>query len=463
MKKRLISTLLCATMVAGCLTGCGTKSNGSGSDASDSGEASEEEPVVSTYGDKSGTHLDLWTFVDAHAAFYGNMVEKWNEENPDKKLEMTATTYPYGDMHNKLIMSLQSGTGAPDIVDVEVSQFPNVVAGEEEWLYALDDAAAPYLDDMVTARMDTYKGGDGHYYGAPFHVGAMVMYYNLGVLEEAGITKEDVDAVVTWDDYQALGEKYMAAQKEEGKYFTSVDTAGGDWLWLSMAEYGDDWTGGFEGKPNVQLESVEKMLTMQQNWMNDGLAKVTPDGQIDTEAGKQSLLAHEIVSFPKALWFMSRFLNEIPEEKGNWYLAKCPVWKEGQKASVGVGGTGTVVTAMSKNKELAAEWLCWAKMSETGETSIWEELGFDVCNTSLWADDEFAHNKENKYNTFFRNYPYDVLNSIKDDIGKVSVVKNSLAINEQINTNTLNEIFEDGMDVKDALQEAQDAIELEAE
>ena len=30
-----------------------------------------------------------------------------------------------GDMHTKLLTALQAGTGAPDICDVEVGQFPN--------------------------------------------------------------------------------------------------------------------------------------------------------------------------------------------------------------------------------------------------------------------------------------------------------------------------------------------------
>ena len=84
-----------------------------------------------------------------------------------------------------------------------------------------------------------------------------------------------------------------------------------------------------------------------------------------------------------------------------------------------------------------------------------------VCNTSLWTQDDFAHNTSNQYNTFFRNYPYDVLASIKDDIGKISVTKISPTINEQICTTTLNEVLEDGMDVDEALQEAQDAVDLE--
>ena len=37
---------------------------------------------------------------------------------------------------------------------------------------------------------------------------------------------------------------------------------------------------------------------------------------------------------PKAMWYMSRFTNYMPDEKGNWYIAKCPTFEEGQKCSV---------------------------------------------------------------------------------------------------------------------------------
>ncbi len=479
MKRKVISTLMSLTMVAGILAGCGssetaTTNGGSDTGASEAaeetaeadteaaeGEAEEEIPT-STFGDPNGTHMEMWTFVELHGQHYGNMVEKWNEQNPDRTIEITCTTYPYADMHTKLLTSLNAGTGAPDICDVEVGQFPNVVAGEDTWLVPLDDYAAPYMADMVPARMQTYQGADGHYYGAPYHVGATVMYYNMAVLEEAGITQADVDAVVTWDDYAALGEKYLdAIGHEDGKYWTSVDTGGTDWLWLAMAEYGDDWTGGFDNPANVQLDSVKNMLTMQQDWLSSGLAEISPDGHVDLEAGFQNILDHNIVSFPKAMWYMSRFTNYMPEESGNWYIAKCPVFEAGQKCSVGIGGTGTVVTQQSENQELAAEFLCWAKMSAEGEQLIWDNLGFDVCNTSLWNDDAFAHDDSNQYNAFFRNYPYDVLYDIRDDIGKISVVSISPTINDYVCTTTLNEVLEEGMDVDEALQELQDAVDLE--
>ena len=188
---------------------------------------------------------------------------------------------------------------------------------------------------------------------------------------------------------------------------------------------------------------------------------VSPDGHVDLEAGFQNILDHNIVSFPKAMWYMSRFTNYMPEEKGNWYIANCPVFEAGQKCSVGIGGTGTVVTQQAVDKDLASEFLCWAKMSEEGEQLIWDNLGFDVCNTVLWNDDAFAHDDNNQYNQFFRNYPYDVLYDIKDDIGTIYTVKISPTINEQMCNVTLNDILENGVDVSEALQAAQDVVDLE--
>ena len=112
---------------------------------------------------------------------------------------------------------------------------------------------------------------------------------------------------------------------------------------------------------------------------------------------------------------MSRFKDYMPEMEGKYDITTCPVFEEGQKCSVGIGGTGTVVTNQCENPELAAEWLAWAKCSEEGENLIWNELGFDVCNTALWSDEDFAYDESNTYNTFFRVKPYEVLNELAEN------------------------------------------------
>lgn len=419
--------------------------------------AEVEATAVTTVGpDDAVASFDCWSFVDLHNEFYGKMVEMWNEQNPDKTIQVTFSTYPYSDMHNKLMMSLQAGEGAPDLCDIEIGQFPNYT-GADCPLYDLTAAMEPYADTMVQARLDVYKNEAGVQVGVPTHVGATVMYWNAEIFEQYGL---DYKSVVTWDDYTALGEQLRDASNGE-VYLTSVDTGSVDWMWIAMAQHGDDWTGGPGGTVNVQLESVEKMMTMQQGWLNDGIAMISTDGHVDLEAGFANVSSGKIASFPKAMWYMSRFTGYMPEMEGKYDITKLPVFEEGQPSSVAIGGTGTVVTNQCENPELAAEFLAWAKCSPEGSDYIWNVLGFDVCNTAVWTDEEFAYNEENPYNTFFRVKPYEVLNSIADEIGTVYTTSASPTLNDYMCTTTLNYVFEDGWDVAEALQDAQDYLDFE--
>lgn len=462
MKKKVLAALLCAAMTGTMLAGCG----GGGSDEETSGDAAAEETAegeaeegeaepeaVTTVGPDSGTKMEMWSFVSQHNDFYAKMLEKWNEANPDRQIQITFTTYPFGDMHNKLMMSLQTGEGAPDLCDIERGQFPNFLQGEVQ-LYALNDALEPYTADLVQSRLDIYSK-DGNYYGAPTHVGATVMYYNDELLSQYGI---DYKTIKTWDDYTAAAEKLKEATNGEVK-MTEIDTGGTDWMWLSMAEHGEDQVDE-DGKA-VVTEGMAEMLKLQKEWLDNDLAMICPAGQVDTEEGKQAIMDQQFASFPKALWYMSRFVSDMPDETGKWAIAPCPVFEEGQPRSVGIGGTGTVVTNQSEDPELAADFIAYAKCSYDGCLGIWQDLGFDVCNTSIWKDTTVTQDTSNQYIAFFRTNPFDVLNEIEDEIAAITVNENTFILGDYLNVTTFNSIFEDGMDVDEALQECQDMVDID--
>lgn len=462
MKKRIISVLLTVSLCSLSLIGCGDRTadtgSGDGTDSpdteTDSTDEVEPEDIL-VVGPDDGVKLELWNFVEIHSQFYEKMLEQWNDLNPEEQIQITFTTYPYSDMHTKMIMAVQTGEGAPDICDIEIGQFPNFMQGDVQ-LRPLNDVIDPYRSDIVPARLELYSK-DGEEYGIDFHVGATVMYYNVDILEDAGI---DYTTIVTWDDFEAAGEILRDAT-DGAVSMTTVDTGGTDWLWVAMAEYGEDYTTD-EGAPDIIQDSIIRMVEMQQSWLDSGIATVSPGGQLDTEEGFAAIADETVAAFPKAMWFMSRFLNYIPEMEGQWAIAPCPVFEEGQPRSVGIGGTGTVVSNQSDHADLAAEWLAFAKLSYEGNLQVWEILGFDTLNTSIWSDDEITNNTSNKYIKYFASNPFDTLNEIKDEIGMIKVGTINPAISEAFNLTILNNAFENGADILAELETAQAELDLES-
>ena len=84
MKKKVLAALLCAAMEVTTLAGCGSSGSDSGSDNSAKQTGKKEMDVE---GDDVTT-LNVWTFIENHQDFYTDMAEKWNEENPDRKVKL---------------------------------------------------------------------------------------------------------------------------------------------------------------------------------------------------------------------------------------------------------------------------------------------------------------------------------------------------------------------------------------
>ncbi len=397
------------------------------------------------------TKLTLWTFIHQHARFYQVMTEKWNELNPDRQVELEATVLPYDDMHNKLQIALQSGVGAPDMCDVEISRFPNFLQGVPQ-LMVLNDAFAPYVDDIVPSRLGIYSK-DGNMYGAPTHVGATVAFYYVDILEDAGVDYRDIK---TWDDFAEAGRKLKAVHPD--KYMGIAETSAGWTITAMLAQQGSDLVSS-DDQPQIDTPEMLRAVTVLQNMVAEGIITTCPDGQPDTEGGKGFLDQGNVAGVIMPQWFMSRYLDEIPSMNGKVAIAPVPVFEEGMPRSLGLGGTGTVVTLTASDQDLASAWLAYAKLSEEGNRMIWEDLGFDPCNTALWTETAMTHNPDNAYNQYFLNNVFDVLNEVKDEIVMIRSSSISPTINNYVTTVMLNELFEDMLDPAEVLEDAQYNIE----
>lgn len=421
MKKKVISLLLCAAMVGTMLTGCGGSSEDA--DSSDAVEATEEdadaeedaeEPAAAdeegTVGTNTfvdgGTPLELWTFQELHVDFYTQMADIWNEQNPDKPINLTASTGESSQVHTKLLVALQSGTGAPDICDVEIGHYATFL--EDNYFLPLNDIVSQYEDDVVMSRITMY-GKDDNYYGIDFHLGASVMYYNMDIMNEAGV---DPATIVTWDDYVEAGKVVL---EKTGKPMCAVEITDLFLPQLMLEEKGIQYVK--DGEPDINTAEHAEVIEYIRDMMDLGICIVAPGGKVHTDEWYGFLNDAGVASIGMPLWYMGRFTDYCPDLAGKIAIYNVPVWNEGDVPMVLQGGTGTSVCATSEHADLAKEFLAWAKLSEEGNRLIWDLLGFDPINVSLWSDEEMTHNPDNKFVAYFQNNPFDALNAVKDEYG----------------------------------------------
>jgi len=444
--KKFAAAALAAGMAAFGLSACQTAGNQPAPE--DTGSVITQAPV------EGATELNLWTFVELHGKFYTTMAEQWNELHPDKKVQIKVNALPYDDMHNKLQIALTSGTGAPDIADIEAGKFPQFVIGTPA-LMDLTEAAAPYKDDIVQARLDLFSANGG-LYGLDFHVGATVAFYNTELLEAAGI---DYTTIKTWDDYRDAGAKYHEAT---GKYLGTVDTSAAWATGLLLAQLGGEYFDA-EGKINLTSPEMTQAMEIFKGLQDAGAAAVPPGGQPDTGEAFGAYNNGDFAAAVMPFWFTSRYLAYMPDFAGKIAIAPPPTVPNPKSISVGGGGTGTAVVKDGPHADLAAEFVAWAKLSKEGNIETWNMLGFDPLNTDVWSDEAVTHNPDNEFVKYFKNNPFEPLLEIKDSIGHLQSFTNPgmPAVNNMLNTQTFNDMFENNVPIADALAQAQADLENE--
>lgn len=419
----------------------------SGSDAEETEMNADAEASEIMGGDaENATELTFWTFQELHLDFFRVAVERWNEEFPDRAISLKAEAYPYDNMHNNLLLALQSGTGAPDIADIELNRFPNFMQGEPQ-LLPMNDYVESVLDQFIESRFDIYAK-DENYYGIPFHVGATVAYYNQEIMDEAGV---DIDTIETWDDYMEAGQQVV--ENTDAKMITFE--TGDIWsFWPLIRQQGSDY---FDEDGNIIINNETNVNTLQLMYdmiYEQEIADITPGGEVHVEEFYGFMNDGGQASLIMPMWYMGRFTDYMPDLEGKMVIRPMPKWSEDGNRSAGAGGTGTVVTNQTEHAELAQDFLAYAKLSEEGNIAIWEVLGFDPPMWTVWDSEEIR--KDNKFYQYFGEDIFDTLLELRDEIESINITEKNPDMQQELTTNTFNSVL------RQQSQTAQEALDQAA-
>ncbi len=436
-------------IVTACGGNGGDEASDGSSDATDGGGGELEEQVVVGDDIEGATELTFWNFQSLHSEFFEDAAIRWNEENPDRPIKLVAQTYPFDQLHNNLLLSLQSGSGAPDLADIEISQFPNYLQGVPQ-LEPLNNIIEPEMDNLVQSRFEIYAK-EGDYYAIDYHVGATMMYYNVEIMEEAGV---DIDTIDTWDDYIEAGKQVVA---NTDATMTTVETDEHFSFWPLISQRGSDY---FDENHDVILDNEINIDTLQ--FLHDlvyehEIAELTPGGFHHAEDYFGFMNDGGAASLMMPMWYMGRFIDSMEDLKGKIQIRPLPAWEEGGNRSAGMGGTGTVVTNQTENAELAKDFLAFAKLTEEGNVKLWEVLGFDPLRHDVWDSEEMR--KENRFYEYFHDDIFDILLEIRDDINDLNITEQTPNAQQEIHTQVMHSVLRDqSRTPEEALHDAAEAV-----
>lgn len=440
MKRKVIAGVLASAMAMSMAAGTGMTA------------AAEEASTqgTNTFVD-GGTEMSFWTFQELHVGFWTSMADVWNEQNPDRPINLTVTTGESHSLHSKLLIACQAGEGTPDMADIEIGYYGSFL--KDDYLLPINDAVEPYKDDVVMSRIDMYGDSDGNEYGVDFHLGASVCYYNMDIMNEAGVDPADI---VTWDDYVEAGKTVL---EKTGKPMCAVETADLFLPQMMMLEKGAQYVDA-DGNPNIATEEHAEVIDYIRNMIDLGICEIAPGGGFHTEEWYGHLNGGGVASIAMPLWYMGRFTDYMPDLNQKMAIYPIPVWNEGDTREVLQGGTGTSVIKYTENADLAKDFLAFAKLSKEGCTYEWNELGFDPIRTELWDDPEITENKDNKFLSYFTTNPFDILKANGTDLTAPDISGSYSATYSTLVSTTYSNAFEisTDQDAMELLQGEQDSI-----
>ncbi len=374
MKKRIVSVLLCMTMLSVMLAGCGGKSGSSdGGGGTGSGTDSGTDGTATASDDKpfAGEKLTVLYMSGVYADAAKSIVADFEAETG---ATVEVVDFPYTTLHEKALLDLTSGTGSYDIIDVA-----------SQW----DGEFAPYMTDLgPMMEKDGYQTDvfienvfansglwQGTTMGIPNASTPQLFAYRTDLLPD-GLPD-------TWEEYRTAAKELT--DPDSGMYGISVSATTGqlggvfDYVLWSM---GGAWAD--EGW-NVTIDSPETRAALEhlkeiQDYSDPSILAWGVEESIKAFLDGNAAICE---TWPTLGLVQAADDETQSKVAGKWALSLIPHDKTGATL---LSAWDVAIPAASKNQELAWEWI---KMytSEENQNKFYDEFGILSPRKAFWERD----------------------------------------------------------------------------
>jgi len=306
--------------------------------------------------------LEMWAFSDTRTKWQKNGFNTYYSKGDTQgvradyagKFNLNFLTLPYGQMHDKLMITAQAGQGGPDIADVEISRYSQFIKGGVNVFISLNDRIQQHggTEQLYTGSATDPWSWKGEINGLGNELNACAMAYRFDLFEKYGIAAP----IKTYEQMADVGKKL---QKDSGgkAYLLDIDPTSWGYWWMLTQQQG----GGFfnaQGQPEWQEEAgVRTLQFLQDALYKDKWAMVTPVGPSRNSA----FVNGQILSILGPSWNIVGFPQQnLEPTKGKWTMQPMPIWQSVKSAPTATwGGTGVSVPRSSAYVDMAADFVVW--------------------------------------------------------------------------------------------------------
>ena len=304
--------------------------------------------------------LTLWTWDrNGRGPWHQNAWRLYKKQKrPDFELELLYL--PFQQMHDKILIAAEAGSGGPDISDIEISTFGRFIRGEPIFVEQTPELRRQnVLDDLYRPSATDPWSYKGKVYGLGNELNTCLMCYRHDVYEKAGVTTP----IATWDQFAEEARRY---HKDTGKYLIDVEYLDWQEWWQLTLQQGGGFFGK-NGKPTIDSPQGVRTLDYRLTALREGWSflrsSATGSPQQFTALG-----AGQVATIIGPPWYFSgNTQNYIPDTKGKWRLQPFPRWDAGGSRTATHGGTGVCVL---KSCPMAAEALDFVIWEHTNVESV---------------------------------------------------------------------------------------------
>ena len=454
MRKKLLCTMLCVTMLASALTGCGSSEapkedapvTEGGTEAG--GDASKEEVTLTFWG---------WEASKMEGEAIQRGIDAFEDLHPE--IHVDFMTVPSADFHTKLKTALASGDG-PDVFYLDAMYCKDFV--KAGLLMDLTEPAAEVLGDMTRASREKVsipdENGEEHMYGIDICNVGPVIFYNKDLFEAAGVEPMPtrMEDRWTWDEFV-----------ENMKKLTIVDDSG------NTVQYGTtNW------QEQYSLYVLQYMLELNgANWYNEDMTAAQNVNSPEARAVLESIKAlreqgiapdpnaagSDTGNSPTSMFLTGKVatiaigsyaLQELAASDINLGVGLFPTFGKDDADAMIVSADMKAINKETEHPEEALLLATYMSSVDFGipiyKTGLWmpsRTTMYEADNLELWFDREiYPEGWENLLDVFqnAKNKPTDKLS-------------NTMAVNAAVDEE-LHAFYYTGQDVETTLQNIEDRI-----